>query len=838
MNALLAVAIGWSLLVVAQTLGSWTEAADPLRALIRAWAISPEWTMAGGLAQAGRVAATVGLTLAALLAALGAGEAVAGPVTPRRGRLPLVVSFALGLGTLSALAAGLGFAGLLAPGALRVLVVGAIALGLRAAHARRAEFAAVARSFAGEPVATAAALVAAAVLMALLASLPDTHEDPLVYHWAAPEAFLRAHRIYPAVQHFQWHWPLGVEMVFACGLATGGVAAVKAATLVFLLLGCAGASSIARRLDRGAAGWTAACLVALAPAIAYHAWLAKNDPGVTAFWAAAVVAMLAWPPRSARGALIGGILAGFCASTKYTSFLPLAALAVWFGLRRPGLRALGLAVGAAVVVAAPWPARDWLLTRDPFYPLGPEALHGLWWAPPYTRALHLYAQQVTAIPAGGHPGLWLSWRDAFADPGQAGLPLAALAPLGLVLCLPGAAGVGAAVALALFLVTLTEWDFRFLLPLAPLIAAGGEVALRRLRDLAPRYTSAGWAILAAVGSAHLLVRVIVQLPPDDWSFLTGRLAGPAFFAQRYTADEEIRRWCADRLPPSERILLTGSDKRFGFSQTVVSSHVVTMPLPWRWAKESRTPEELAKKWRQAGIGCIAHNLVSGRFRHQGWFTGPPWSPRMLGVYRAFAKRYFTEVHRSPRMDYANGFFYVLRVEARPHPEARTVPVLPWTEAVTVDVRIAGNTGASKAKCLDLTDRALRLLPDVDDAVETAAYACAQTGAFNKALELNRALAARGFDGEIGWYELAVSESFLGRRPAAFAAVRRWTGLVGGLDPRAHELAATVFVNLAGARVHAGDGAGACRLLAIALRVKPGFPQALAGLADLRCPPVR
>jgi len=833
MTTLLAPLAAWAAIVAGQAVSGWITGSPAFRPVVDAWAAAPDWSWAGAFAQAGRLSGIAGLAIGFLLAALGAGDRAA-RVATRRKPDP-VIAVALGLGALSAAAAGLGFAGLLAPALLRLVALAALLAGVDAARARRAELAAAVRSLQAGPVWTATALLAAALLAVALASLPDTHEDPLVYHWAAPEAFLLARRIYPAVQHFQWQWPLGVEMVFAYGLSIGGVAAVKAANLVFLFLTCAAAASIARRLDGRAAGWTAACLVALAPGILFHAWLAKNDPGVGAFWAAAVVAMLAWPARSGRGALVAGVLAGLCASTKYTAAIPLAALAVWFLVRRPGLRAFGLAFGAAAVTAAIWPVRNWLITRDPFYPFGPAFLHGLWWGRPYTSGLHLYARQVIGVAPGGALSRWLAaWRDAFAESGQVGVALAVLSPAALIACLPAGAVLGAVAALGVFLAVLTEWDYRFLLPLAPLTAAGGEIALLRLAGLRPRLAAAAWGILAAAGTLHVAVRIAFQLPPDDWSFLAGRLRGPAYIAARFTVEDELQRWCRDHLPAGDRILLTGSDRRFGFTQPVISSHVVTMPLPSRWARESRTPEELAKKWHQAGIRYIAHNLVSARFRHQSWFTGPPWGYLPLRVYRAFALRYLTEVHRSDHMDYLNGLFYLLRVDRRPHPPAPSIPVLPWTEAIMLEVRVAGNTGAPTPKCLELVDKALAQLPDVDDALETAAYTCAQTGAFERGLALNRAVAAHGFDGEMGWYELAVGESYLGRRAAAMNALRHWAMMAGNIDPRTHDLGAVVFVNLAGARVRAGDDAGACRLLAIALRIKPGFPQALMGVKDLNC----
>ena len=807
---------------------------------MRAWAACPGGSWTGALASLARLAGVGGLAVAFLAMALGAGDAVAAPITGRR-RAPLPVILALGCGTISLAVAGLGFAGLLSPLPLRCLAFAAMVTGVRTARARRDGLGTAARSIAAEPVATAAALLFAAAPALALASLPDTHEDPLVYHWAAPEAFLRAHRIYAAVQHFQWQWPLGVEMLFALGLSVAGVAGLKAANLTLLVIACAGAGAIARtitgRLDGRASGWTAVLLVALAPGIAGEAWLAKNDLGVVACWAAAVVAMLAWSPRSPRGALLAGLCAGGCASAKYTAFFPLLGLTGWFLLRRPGRRAAALAGLATLVFSGPWFARNWIVTRDPFYPLGPASLGGLSWGPSYTQALHAYADLVGARTRGAPAGIWLlAWRDAFAAPAQVGLSVAVVAPLAVIVFLPGAAGVAAVLSLAAFLLALAERDPRFLLPLAPLVAAGAELVLLAFRSARPRLAAIVWPVVAAFGCLQLALGVVRLLPAGDWNALAGRLTGPAYFAERFTADDELRRWCGSQVPADARILLAGSNKRFGFRQTVVSTHPVTCPLPWQWANEARTPRELAKKWRQAGIGYVADNLVSGRYRHQIWFKGPAWDARALALYRAFALRYFTEVHRSPLIDDVNGFYYILRVEARPHPPAASVPVLPWTESVMARANETARRPFMRTECLEITEHALATVPDVGDAMEQAAGIYYQLRVLDRALELNRALARAGFDGETAWSYLAAGESYAGRHRPAFAALRHRSAYAPYFRNEIPALVAGLYVNWAREREQAGDPAGACRLLGISLHACPGYGPALASSAALHCRP--
>jgi hypothetical protein len=839
-TAVLAAGLAWTAWALLHAPAAGASARASLDAIVLAWAAGPDASWGLVLVRLARIAGGAGLAVAFAAAAFGIGETTAallkrplragrrvraGRRAPRRRQpalFPLAVPLALGLGVLSVAVAGLGLAGLLKPLLLRVLALATAGLGLRAARARRRALGGLPRSLAAGPVVPVVAAALALALAVALASLPDTLEDPLVYHWAAPEAFLRAGRLYAAVQHFQWHGPLAIEMLFALGLAVAGVAGLKAMNLALLAAVLAGAGALARRLDRRADGWTTVVLVALMPAVAGQAWLAKTELGVTAFWTAAAVAMLALPARSARGALLTGLLAGCCASAKYTAAFPLAGLAVWFLLRRPGLRRAVLAGLAATVVASPWAARNWLTTRDPVYPMASTLLGGLAWGPGYDAALHAYARQVSA-PGDGVSSWLLACRDA----------LAALAPLALVAFLPGAARAACVASLLAFLVLLDERNGRFLFPLVPLVAAGGELVLLAFRSARPRLAATGWSLLAALGLLLLFVRVPAGLPAEDWEALAGRLTDPALLAARYTALDDLCGWSEAHVPASSRILMTGSDKRFGFVQPVVSSHVVTMPLPWRWAKESRTPGELAKKWKQAGIGYVAHNLMSGRYRHQLWYRGPEWDERALRVYRAFALRYLTEVHHSPHADRLNGLFYLLRVEARPHVPLATVPVLPWTESVFADAN-----GATGPVALGLARRALARLPDVDDAIEQAASAFHRLGKRERALALNRALAAAGFDGLTNPTDLPLEESWFGHRRAAFAALRHRSLRAGGFGHGTEGLIATLYLNWADVRARAGDPAGACRLLERSLLAVPDFPSARLLSGRLGCGPGR
>ena len=830
---MLAASVAWACVAVFWAVRTWPQNVPTMRMLVVIWAGLPGWTWAGWFARLGSYAAALGLVLGSLGLALGTGGVLARLAAPRGKSASLALTLALGFAGLSLAVTGSGFAGLMSRLPLAVLAAGALVLGLRELGARRAVLAGAWNGFREEPASTALALGGAVVLWIVFTALPDTHEDPLVYHWAAPEYFLRVGRLVGAPWHFQWHNPLGIEMLFGLGLALAGPAGIKAMDLGLVVTALLATGALARRFDPRARGWAAAVLLALSPAVAEQVWIAKSDLGLVTFWAAAFLAPLEWPLCRPGGAIAAGVLAGFCGAVKWTAVFPCAGLAAWLLLKRPGRRGIILIAAAALMAAAAWPVRNWLTAGNPVIPFLSRWFDVPWWGPDYEKAVHTYARVVT--PSGAvQKAYWLlAWRDVFGEPNALGLALAALAPLGLAAFLPPAAAAACAVSMLVFLLLLAERNARFLLPVVALAAAAGEVAMLTLRGAWPRLARGLWIVLLAGSLLHLGAKVAGVVPPYGWCWAMGQMTTAALRQAESTVLDEARTWCAERLSPDARILLEGEQKRFGWKQPVVSAHVVVVPLPWRWAKAARAPDDLAKKWRQAGIRYVAHNLVSARFRHQIWFTGPAWGDRELRLYRAFALRYLTEVHRSPHLDYLNGFYYVMRVDVRPHPPRKTVPVLPWTESL-FQLASAASKPATAALGRKYTLEALSRVPDVEDAVEMAAMNLHGIGDNQNALALNRALAGVGFDGEASWFNLADEESRAGYRRAAFAALREENRLAPSFRDKILELEAVLYYNWMIERARAGDLGGCCRLLDMCLRANPGFQAALSASDQLGC----
>jgi hypothetical protein len=103
-----------------------------------------------------------------------------------------------------------------------------------------------------------------------------------------------------------------------------------------------------------------------------------------------------------------------------------------------------------------------------------------------------------------------------------------------------------------------------------------------------------------------------------------------------------------------------------------------------------------------------------------------------------------------------------------------------------------------------------------------------------ALALNRVLAAVGFDGEAGWFNLADEESRAGNRKAAFAALRHQFMFAPDFRAKALDLEAVLYYNWMVSRARAGDLAGCCRLLDMCLHAVPKYQPAITASDQLGC----
>ncbi len=127
----------------------------------------------------------------------------------------------------------------------------------------------------------------------------------------------------------------------------------------------------AAHLHSPRAGFLAAAILASSP-LFYRALFIGQETGLTALSMAGMLFFLISSdgPRDVRSMVLAGLSGSLGALSREYGWMWIAIGAVVLAWQRKGWAALAVFAATAAVVAAPWYVRTWLLTGDPFYPLG------------------------------------------------------------------------------------------------------------------------------------------------------------------------------------------------------------------------------------------------------------------------------------------------------------------------------------------------------------------------------------------------------------------------------------------------------------------------------------
>ena len=226
-------------------------------------------------------------------------------------------------------------------------------------------------------------LLALALLLSLRKALiPLSPLDLSHYHLRAPTLWLEWGRISWPFRDVVYHYPAGMELLYALGLAVGGVRSPQMIHLLTALVTLVGVMAFARQRWGGRAALWAGLLFWGIPEIGALAGIALVDLS----WSGAeVLAVLLFlhaldQPQSERRqswAVIGGLV-GWGAAVKYSAlwtalFLGLGIAAMTLASHREGrwrrlVDALWPYVGAALLVGGFWYLRNAMRFGNPFYP--------------------------------------------------------------------------------------------------------------------------------------------------------------------------------------------------------------------------------------------------------------------------------------------------------------------------------------------------------------------------------------------------------------------------------------------------------------------------------------
>ena len=292
--------------------------------------------------------------------------------------------YALGLGLLAYGMLVLGLARGLYPAAGFGLLLALAAGGVKQHHAMAREIGAAVRGgIRLSPLGwgTMALFTVFAALSLLGVWTPPTlarEWDSLAYHLADPKLYLRAYRIYPLPWESHSNFAFTAEMWYTYGMMLGGVPLAKLFHFSCGAGACLATYAFGVRFLSPRIGLLAAGLLGTTPLVLWEAGTAYADLAPTFFGTLTLLAVGAGVSRrDDKWLTLGAVLMGLTLSTKATSVVTLALLAlgllVWrLGmLKQPPLKAVGalaLWCGLALIVGSPWYVKSTVNTGNPIYP--------------------------------------------------------------------------------------------------------------------------------------------------------------------------------------------------------------------------------------------------------------------------------------------------------------------------------------------------------------------------------------------------------------------------------------------------------------------------------------
>jgi hypothetical protein len=419
-----------------------------------------------------------------------------------------------------------------------------------------------------------------------LGLLPPTARDELTHHLAVPKLYATAGRIFEITFDYPSFYPMLLEMLFTPWVTWGWDFVPKLihglfGFLIGLLLYC----HLARRLSP-VYGLLGFFLFISTPAILRLGNWAYVDLGLVFYATGSLLCILKWVESREIGKsqprwfVLAGLLAGFAAATKPNGLLLLLllffALAWGLGRVKTGIGTtfvqLALFVFLAILPLAPWLAKNFVWTGNPFFPFfsaffdgirggggggGSEPALGIF------AKRHLFygesAWEIAALPLR----LFFSGRDdspQYFD--------GVLNPM-LILFIPWAFNgkwieekkilIGFAALQLFFGLFMVDLRVRYILPLVPplvilLVYGVHNIYLRIAR---PSYLFAAIVFLVAINGIYLwdYVQSVSAL-----SFLTGRENRDEYLT-RVMPDYRVMQYANQNLPSAARIYLLFMGRR-------------------------------------------------------------------------------------------------------------------------------------------------------------------------------------------------------------------------------------------------------------------------------------
>ncbi|MCP3958616.1 MAG: hypothetical protein GY719_12255 [bacterium] len=574
-----------------------------------------------------------GMMLGLLAASCWSAGIALSPVLGRRpglGDLRLLARFCLGLAALTLIVFLLSATGLLRSRLLWALM--ALLLAGALVHlTRRGRGAWPVRGMPGlEALVYLALLLALLTPFFLLAVTPAVTGDAGVYHLTLPKLFLAHQGFRPVPLNVYSTWPLGVELLFAVAMAIADYVLAKLVHFGFGLLTLYALYAGCRAHHRPESGWLAMIFFLANGVVGFELRVAYVDLAYAFYFLAAFLFMLQArtdSPAAGTALTLSGLCCGLMAGVKVTGIVGAAVIGALFlphlvsawrrGNARPVLTSFLTRFCLPVTILwTPWLARAAWLTGNPFYPFFHDLLGGPDWSSSLTGQLQAWQSSigmgrtpvdylllpVRVILAGG--------RGYERFDGEIGafwivlLPLAAWAAwrVPLVRTCLGASG------LYFLFWSLSSQQMRFLIPVLPLLAIAGAVAVVELVGRLPSARGRRLArVLGVVAAATFLV--VTQGRELAAGYRTFGVYLRAEGDLLTTAGHPVHAFVNRSLPEDAKLLLLNTNQAFFFDREILADSFFEASQIAEWLRPAASVAQLRKLLDGRGV---SHLLIEHR----------------------------------------------------------------------------------------------------------------------------------------------------------------------------------------------------------------------------------
>ena len=221
-------------------------------------------------------------------------------------------------------------------------------------------------------------------------SSPDLSYDSLKYHLYFPRLYLESGQVQFLPHNMLSAFPQNMEMLYLIGLGLGeGFARVV--NIFFTLLCLLLLGSLAKEISgRKHTGLFAVLSFLMFPAVFYGTVQAYVDIGSSFYGAGSLLCLLrGHAERNKKWFFLAGLLSAAGFGIKYLYFIHLATLnfflmCLWISAPRQRryslIRSVLIFTGTAVLLGSSWYLRNYLVTKNPTYPLFYSVFGGPYWS--------------------------------------------------------------------------------------------------------------------------------------------------------------------------------------------------------------------------------------------------------------------------------------------------------------------------------------------------------------------------------------------------------------------------------------------------------------------------